>query len=104
MLRTVDSWPEMSFDDLVDGLRTIEELTLVGGRANFQFKGQPFLHFHEEPDGPYADVRLGSSWEKFGVATSVERQTLFAVVAEHVASRSRRKPRVRRIAEHQRHR
>jgi hypothetical protein len=79
----------MSLDELVTALSGLEELTLVGGRANFHFKGRAFLHFHRGPDGPYADVRLGPSWEEFAAATPIERQALFALVVDHVDRHAR---------------
>jgi hypothetical protein len=34
----------------------------------FYFKSKPFLHFHEDPSGIYADVRVDVEWERFAVA------------------------------------
>jgi hypothetical protein len=83
---------EMSLDDLVAALRAVEELRLAGGRGNFHFKGRPFLHFHDGPDGPYADVRDGTRWEEFAAATPTERQALLAFVVDRVEELSRCRP------------
>ena len=41
-----------------------------------------FLHFHEDPSGLHADVRLGAAWERVRVETRAERQTLLSRLGE----------------------
>jgi hypothetical protein len=90
----------MTFDDLVAGLRTVEELRDVGkSHPNFQYRKRPFLHFHASPDGAlYADVRLGSGdFEPVWASTPTEREALLAKVVRHVERLERaRKPEARR--------
>ena len=77
----------MTHDELVRALREIDGLTDVGGEGhpNFQFRSQPFLHFHGGPDGAYADVRFGrADFEPVPASTATERQALLARVQEHV--------------------
>jgi hypothetical protein len=42
----------------------------------FHRKSKEFLHFHDDPSGIHADVRLGPEFERFRVQTLAERQTL----------------------------
>lgn len=42
----------------------------------FYVKAKSFLHFHEDPSGQYADLRVGEEFERFRVNTKAE-QTLF---------------------------
>ena len=42
----------------------------------FYFKSKPFLHFHEDPSGIYADVRVDVEWERFAVADAAEWRKL----------------------------
>jgi hypothetical protein len=42
----------------------------------FYFKSKPFLHFHEDPSGIYADVRVDVEWERFTVVDPSEWRKL----------------------------
>jgi hypothetical protein len=58
----------------VDGLR---ERT----RGVFYRGSRAFLHFHEDPTGFYADVRLdGAEFERMRVSTKAERKRLLSRV------------------------
>jgi hypothetical protein len=46
-------------------------------RGVFYRRSRAFLHFHEDPSGLHADVRLGSDFERFRVETAQERDDLF---------------------------
>ena len=46
----------------------------------FYVRGKAFLHFHEDPAGLFADLRLGGDWERFPVNNSAERAMLLAAV------------------------
>lgn len=88
----------MSHDELVEGLRAIEGLRDVGKtHPVFHYRSKPFLHFHDGPDGRYADVRLGSGdFEPVWASTGVERQALLAKVTRHIEKLERaRKGRTR---------
>jgi hypothetical protein len=37
---------------------------------------QAFLHFHEDPTGDFADVKVGREWERSRVTTQRERAVL----------------------------
>ena len=38
----------------------------------FYFKSRPFLHFHEDLSGIFADVRVAADWERFAVSDATE--------------------------------
>jgi hypothetical protein len=45
-------------------------------RGVFYRQSRAFLHFHEDPSGLYADVRLAGEFERFRVETAEEREAL----------------------------
>ncbi|MFA7263369.1 MAG: hypothetical protein WC068_10125 [Caulobacter sp.] len=55
------------------------------GRSVFYRGGRAFLHFHEDPAGLFADVRLaGADFERFRVETEGERQEFLALVSRNL--------------------
>jgi hypothetical protein len=55
-----------------------------------------FLHFHEDPAGMFADLKVGSEWERMRVTTAAEQTTLVSRVREVLSlQRSQRKPKER---------
>jgi hypothetical protein len=70
----------------LDGLEPLlSKLRLVDGirekkRGVFYRGSSAFLHFHEEPAGFFADVRLGLEWERLPVNTPGEQRTLLSSV------------------------
>ena len=73
-------------DDLVAALRRIEGLEDVGNyHPNFHFRSRPFLHFHVDARGIYADVKLGTpDFREIPVSTPEERAELLTRVERHV--------------------
>ena len=72
----------IGLDELADLLR---ELGSVDGlkektRGVFYRGSRAFLHFHEDPTGLYADVRLDADFERMRVTTKAERKRLLSVV------------------------
>jgi hypothetical protein len=77
----------MTHEQLVEALRAIEGLVDVGiDPPNFQFRSQPFLHFHRSDDGgTYADVCFGGGdFEPAWASNPGERAELLARVVDHV--------------------
>ena len=66
-------------DDLVRELRGVEGLK-EKSRGVFYRGSRAFLHFHEDPSGLYADVRLDADFERMRVTTKAERKRLLSVV------------------------
>jgi len=53
----------------------------------FYVKAKAYLHFHEDPAGIFADVRLsGDEFERFQVNTRHEQESLFRLVAKNRAA------------------
>ena len=46
----------------------------------FYRKGKAWLHFHEDPAGLFADLRLGSEWQRFAVSDAAGRRALLAEI------------------------
>ena len=51
-------------------------------RGTFYRKSSAFLHFHEDPAGLFADVKLGGDFVRFRVSTARERAALLREVAK----------------------
>jgi hypothetical protein len=62
-------------EPLLERLRTVPGL-VEKTRGVFYERSRAFLHFHEDPTGMYADVRLGAEFERLRVETPDERDTL----------------------------
>jgi hypothetical protein len=66
-------------EDLLVELRRIAGLK-EKKRGVFYRAASAFLHFHEDPAGLFADVRLGPDWVRLPVNTLAEKRSLFAKV------------------------
>jgi hypothetical protein len=60
-------------EPLLIGLRTIPGL-VEKKRGIFYRQSRAFLHFHEDPSGLHADVRVGLDFQRFRVETPEERR------------------------------
>jgi hypothetical protein len=49
-------------------------------RGVFYRGSSAFLHFHEDPAGFFADVRLGPAWQRMAVNTASERRALVTAI------------------------
>lgn len=45
-------------------------------RGVFYRRSKPFLHFHEDPAGLFADLRVAGDWVRFPVNTAAQRAEL----------------------------
>jgi hypothetical protein len=52
----------------------------------FYLKSRAFLHFHEDPKGYFADVRLEEDFDRFPATTERQRATLLRRVDRKLAS------------------
>jgi hypothetical protein len=66
-------------DDVVRELRGVDGLKEKTPGV-FYRGSRAFLHFHEDPSGFYADVRLDADFERMPVTTKAERKRLLSVV------------------------
>jgi len=62
-------------EDLLEGIRAIPGLT-EKSPGTFYRKSSAFLHFHDDPAGIFADLKIGGEWERLRVSTSRERSVL----------------------------
>lgn len=53
----------------------------------FYLKSRAFLHFHEDPKGLFADVRLSDDFVRLPVSTSRQRAALLREVDRRLADR-----------------
>ena len=65
--------------DLLTQLRGIDGIVEKRPGA-FSRGSRAFLHFHEDPTGLYADVRIDAEFERMRVTTKAERKRLLSVV------------------------
>ncbi len=72
-------------EDLLVRLREFEVLK-EKKRGTFYRKSSAFLHFHEDPAGLFADVKLDREFERFRVTTAKERSAFARVVADALRS------------------
>jgi hypothetical protein len=67
---------------LLEGLRKLEGLK-EKKRGVFYRKSRAFLHFHEDPEGLFADARLdGVDFDRYRVTTRAEQRTLVARISK----------------------
>ena len=70
-------------EDLLLELRRIPGLR-EKKRGIFYRGARAFLHFHEDPAGLFADVRLGSDWMRLSVKTRTQRRSLISKIQSAV--------------------
>lgn len=54
----------------------------------FYVKGKAFLHFHEDPAGIFADVKVGNDWKRLAVTGARSRSDLVKLAARTLAGTS----------------
>jgi hypothetical protein len=67
--------------DLLEEIRQYEGLR-ERKRGSFYRKSSGFLHFHEDPAGFFADLKLGDEYQRFPVNTAAERRALLRRIAQ----------------------
>jgi hypothetical protein len=68
-----------SLEPLLARLRGLDGLT-EPRPAKFSRRSQAFLHFHEDPTGMYADVKVGGEWERFPVSSARDQRAFLSAV------------------------
>lgn len=84
-----------ALEPLLAQLRRIDALT-ERRRGIFYVRSSAFLHFHEDPAGFFADVRLGPVWVRLPATTAADRRALMREV--RAAVRDAGPPRGRRAS------
>jgi hypothetical protein len=67
-------------EQLLSELRRLPQLT-EKSPGTFYVKSRAFLHFHEDPEGLFADVRLDDDFVRYRVTTRDEQQALVRMIA-----------------------
>lgn len=70
---------------LLEVLRAYSVLNEVRPTA-FHLDGRDFIHFHEEPEGLFADVRLSRGRVRLPVSTQAEQAELLERIEEKLSS------------------
>ena len=73
-------------DDLLAKVRKHAELT-ERKRGTFYRKSSALLHFHEDPAGMFADLKIDGEFQRFRVSTRAEQAAFLREVTKAVASR-----------------
>jgi len=68
-----------AIEPLLAGLRKFGGLR-ERRRGIFYRKAIAYLHFHEDPAGLFADVKLGGSWKRLDVTAARAKRGLLAAV------------------------
>ena len=72
-------------EPLLDELRALEGLK-EKARGVFYRRSRAFLHFHEDPSGLHADLRIaGDDFDRYRVQDEAERAALLALVRDALA-------------------
>ena len=70
-------------EPLLSALRQLNEL-VEKKRGVFYRHSKAFLHFHEDPSGLHADVRLATDFERFRVQSVKEQSDLLKRVKRYL--------------------
>jgi hypothetical protein len=74
-------------DPLLAKIRQHAELT-ERKRGTFYRKSNAFLHFHEDPAGMFADLKIDGEFERFRVSTRAEQAAFLRELATALAPRA----------------
>ena len=69
-------------DDLLSQVRRRHPALKERKRGAFYRGGQGWLHFHEDPAGLFADLKVDGEWTRFAVDTAAERKVLLQRLEE----------------------
>ncbi|MBI1213527.1 MAG: hypothetical protein GC190_18865 [Alphaproteobacteria bacterium] len=76
-----------NLEDLLVEMRKCENLR-ERNRGSFYRAGRGFLHFHEDPEGLFADLKLSQDGDftRFRVSTATERKRFLSAARKAAAS------------------
>ena len=75
-----------SLEELLVEIRKIDGLT-ERKRGAFYLKSAGMLHFHEDPAGMFADIKVEGEWQRVSVNTPAEHRALLKTLATVVRIR-----------------
>jgi hypothetical protein len=73
-----------TIEPLLAGIRKVAGLR-ERRRGIFYRKSIAYLHFHEDPAGLFADVKLGGAWKRLDVSKAVARRELLTAVKQDLS-------------------
>lgn len=76
--------------DLLDEIRRYDGLK-EPKRGVFYRKSSGFLHFHEDPAGFFADLKIAGEYRRFPVNSAAERRSLLRRIARITQNDGRRR-------------
>jgi hypothetical protein len=56
------------------------------GEGKFYRKSVAFLHFHDDPTGIFADLKVNGDWQRYPVNTEAEYATLLSTIDQEISS------------------
>lgn len=68
---------------LLDQVRDVPDLKKRSPGV-FYLKSSAFLHFHDDPAGLFADVRIDGDWQRHRVSTKAEQRKVAALIRKIV--------------------
>jgi hypothetical protein len=78
-----EAWAKI--DPFLEQLRAVPGLKNPKSRANFHYKSKAFLHFHDDPEGLFVDVKLdGKNWTRMNATTAAGKKQILAAVLRAV--------------------
>lgn len=77
-----------TIENLLSAIRRNESLT-ERKRGAFYKKSSGFLHFHEDPAGMFADLKVDGEWVRFRVTTQIEQKQFLARVSSALREQKR---------------
>lgn len=69
-----------TIEDLLEEIRGHQSLT-ERKRGAFYKKSAGFVHFHEDPAGMFADLKVAGEWKRFRVTTRAEQRRFLSMLS-----------------------
>ena len=88
-----------TLENLEEFLEQLRQRTVLKEKnpGIFYLRSKAFLHFHDDPAGIFADVKLDQeNYSRYRISTDIERATLLRKIDRSLAADSDRKPLRRR--------
>ena len=75
-----------SIEPLLVEIRAAAPSLVEKKRGTFYRRSRAFLHFHEDPTGMYADLRVAETFERFPATTESEQAELVRLITTVVSA------------------
>lgn len=80
-MKHADSAALDQLEDLLYALRALSDMR-EKQRGVFYLRSRAFLHFHSDPAGLFADLRVGAGFVRYAINTQEEREELLAAMRQ----------------------